>query len=100
MYCALCISSVPTTTLEGVVDGEAHSCGGERVDDDLPATEVMTASAGSRSFWANIVTKNMLFSNFSNVSTAQLNGLTPAAAMEDVEKRVETGCCGLLMDRC
>jgi hypothetical protein len=48
----------------------------------------MTASAGSRSFWANIVTKNILFSNFSNVSTAQLNDLMPAAAMEDVE----TGC--------
>jgi hypothetical protein len=48
------------------------------VDDNLPATPVMTASAGSKSFWANIVMKIMLFSNFSNISSAQLDDSMPA----------------------
>ena len=49
-----------------------------RVDGHLPATAVMTANAGSRSFWVNIVMDIMLFSNFSNVSGAQLDESMPA----------------------
>jgi hypothetical protein len=85
MYHAIPIS-IPTTRLEDLADGEARSCVHRRIDDDLPATPVMTASAGSRSFWANIVMEIMLFSNFSNVSSAQLDD---SMAAESTARRWE-----------
>jgi hypothetical protein len=42
----------------------------------------MTANAGSRSFWENIVAEIMLFSNFSNVSAAQLDDLMLAERLQ------------------
>jgi hypothetical protein len=78
VYRAIRISSILTTRLEEIVDRAGRFCGLRRVDEDLPATAVMTANAGSRSFWANIVAEIMLFSNFSNVSAAQLDDSMPA----------------------
>ena len=62
-------------------------------DDDLPATAVMTANAGSRSFWVNILINIMLFSNFSNVSVAQLDESMPAeSTATTLGERVDGGC--------
>jgi hypothetical protein len=64
-----------------------------RGDGDLPATAVMTANAGSRSFWVNILMDIMLFSNFSNVSTAQLDESMPAeSSVTMLGERVDGGC--------
>ena len=64
-----------------------------RGDGDLPATAVMTANAGSRSFWVNILMDIMLFSNFSNVSTAQSDESMPAeSSVTMLRERVDGGC--------
>jgi hypothetical protein len=53
----------------------------------------MTANAGSRSFWVNILMDIMLFSNFSNVSAAQLDESMPAeSTATTLEERVDGGC--------
>lgn len=50
---------------------------------DLPAAMLKTAMAGRRSFWANIVMVLCFYSNFLNVSAAQLYDLMPAESSDD-----------------
>lgn len=83
---------MPTTSMELVAEYECRACMFKRVDKDLPATALLTASAERRSFWANIVIGIMLFSNFGNVSAAQLDGLTAAeSTAETLGGRVGAG---------
>jgi hypothetical protein len=76
VYGAIRNTSSSIAGLEEIVGREGRFCV-LRVD-NLPATAVMTANAGSRIFWANIVAESMLFRNFSNVSAAQLDDSMPA----------------------
>jgi hypothetical protein len=53
----------------------------------------MTANAGSSSFWVNILIDIMLFSNFSNVSVAQLDESMPAeSTATTLGEQVDGGC--------
>jgi hypothetical protein len=82
---------MPTTRLEDLADCEGGSCMFRRDGDDLPATAVMTANAGSRSFWANIVME--LCCSVTSPMSAQLNWMIRwrQSRLHGVEKTMEAG---------